>query len=556
MRRRTTRHDLSIIAAAVCLLCGAAAVRADGGALADNDIMMKALVEELTRSMEHLVLDDLPRPYFIQYAAEERLTFTMQASYGGLVQSNRQHLRAATSRVRVGSYELDNTNIGRGFGGRALLPLDDDLTALRHAIWTMTDGDYKQAVEFLTRKTAYLEQKNIEDRPDDFTKAEAVKAIEPSAEIAFDEKAWKAKLESLSARFKDHPAIQDADVSFFAGAANGWIVNSEGTRLRTGDAGAYVRINARIQADDGMELGDGIAYLALSVDTLPSADKMLTDIDELCRNLIALSKAPVLDHYTGPILFEPAAAAATVASVLSDELCARPTPLGAGAWTDSGLENRIGQRILPRSFNVYDDPKEETYEGTVLAGSYTFDDEGVAPQRVSLVEKGILKAMLAGRAPTKKVTGTNGHSRGPGFTDPEANIGCLFVEDAAGLSNDELKAELVQAAADEGLEFALRVASVQDGGYGELGDPIRAYKVYVADGREELIRGLTFESIETRSLKRILAGGTTRKVYNSLSGVTKSVISPALLFEELELNKTEEEFDKLPILASPFTRKP
>jgi hypothetical protein len=32
------------------------------------------------------------------------------------------------------------------------------------------------------------------------------------------------------------------------------------------------------------------------------------------------------------------------------------------------------------------------------------------------------------------------------------------------------------------------------------------------------------------------------------------VIAPAILFEELELTKIEEEFDKPPILSSPATR--
>ena len=87
-----------------------------------------------------------------------------------------------------------------------------------------------------------------------------------------------------------------------------------------------------------------------------------------------------------------------------------------------------------------------------------------------------------------------------------------------------------------------------------LGDPILAYKVYVEDGREELVRGLEFLPVETRALKHILAAGSERKVYNSTSGTSTSVISPAVLFEELELTKSEEELDKLPILKSPATR--
>ena len=142
-----------------------------------------------------------------------------------------------------------------------------------------------------------------------------------------------------------------------------------------------------------------------------------------------------------------------------------------------------------------------------------------------------------------------------GLGDAEARIGCLYISDNDGVTEDELKKELIQAARDEGLEFALRVESLAAGGFGSLGSPIYAYKVYVDDGREELIRGLEFLPVQTRILKRILAAGRERQVYNSMAPVISSIVSPAVLLEELELNKFEEEFDKLPILKQPAQRQ-
>ena len=82
------------------------------------------------------------------------------------------------------------------------------------------------------------------------------------------------------------------------------------------------------------------------------------------------------------------------------------------------------------------------------------------------------------------------------------------MTDKDGVSAAELKEELIEAARDEGLEFALRVETMESGGFGYLGDPIYAYKVYVDDGREELVRGLEFDGVETRVLKDILAATT------------------------------------------------
>ena len=522
-------------------------------ALPDDDVLIRAMVDELNRSMRDLVLQDLPRPYFIQYRAQDQIFFSMSAAWGGLLKSDHRRSRSFRSRIRVGSYELDNTNVGGG-GVGAALPLDDDYPALRHAIWRVSDLDYKQAVEVLTRKKAYLVDKNIDDRPDDLSPADPVHRIEPSAEIALDHRAWEANLTRLSARFKKHPHIQYSHVTLFAGAVNDFIVNSEGTRLRTADTGVLLRIEARLQAEEGMWLQDVLSYIAEQPDQLPPLDQITTDVDELCASLIELADAPIVEHYLGPVLFEPEAAGKAFAALLANGLCARPLPLGASGLRGDSLEKLLGRRILPRSFRVYDDPGPKWFEGTLLAGAYVYDDEAVPAARVTLVEKGILKNLLAGRAPTKKVTRSTGHGRSAGLGDARSTIGCLYACDDAAMSDEELKEELIQAARDEGIDFALRVASTSEGRPGTLGRPIRAYRVYVEDGREEPVRGLEFLPVPTRALKRLLAAGSSRQVYNAISGIPASIVSPAVIFEELELTRFEEESDKLPILKSPATR--
>ncbi len=534
---------------AVCDAIVAAKDEAEG-----SDVVMRAMVDELGRSAKELVLSDLPRPYFIQLNAQDRLMYIQSAAYGGLQRSNKSHNRTIGVRIRVGSYELDNTNYRRGYGQVGNLPLDDDYAALRHMIWLLLDQDYKQAVETLTQKLAYLKDKTVEDRPADFSAAPPVTVIEPKGTIDFDRKAWEDNLRLLSAQFKKHPRIHDSSVTLFAGEVTEWIVSTEGTRLRIGDSGIQVQVHAELQADDGMPLGDSKTYLGERVDQLPPIDRMLADIDEMCAKLVELAGAERLEQYTGPILFEPLASANVFEELLSDGLCARPVPLGSGA-DDNSLEKKIGLRILPRTFRVYDDPGPKSFEGKVLAGAYRFDNEAVAPKRVDLVEKGILKTLVAGRAPTKKIKDSTGHGRSSGFGDPRATTGCLYISADDGLPAEELKRELMQAARDEGLKHGLRVAAIEPGQMGALGDPIYAYRVDVDSGQEEPVRGLQFRPVETRSLKHIIAAGSERRAYNTVTGASASIIAPALLFEELELTKIEGEFEKLPILPSPATRK-
>jgi len=556
-RKRTSIANQMVMRLTCCLaaiLATGAGVRAQAPA-DKGDVVMRAMVEEVGRAMSGLALDGLPRPYVIQLWVRERQRVQLAASYGGLTKVDRQHTRMVESRVRVGSYELDNTNFRQPYGYGGALPLEDDCEALRQSIWLVLDQDYKRAVEFLAAKHAYMKAKNVEDRPDDFTQAEPVTAVEPRETFAFDEKEWVDKLKRISARFADHPQIQDAEVTFYAGGATQWLVNTEGTRLRTSDAGGLLEIEAELQAADGMLLHDERSYLGEKIDEIPSVEAILKDVDAMCAMLVAQAKGERLDQYTGPVLFEAKAAGSVFQSLLADRVAAAPLPLGA-QWQDPSLERKLGLRILPRSFDVYDDPRPERFGETLLAGAYDYDDEGVPATHVSIIEDGKLENLVAGRTPTRKVKGSTGHARNGGFGDPRATAACLYITDEDGVGADELREELIEAARDEGLEFALRVESMDDGGFMRLGDPVYAYKIYVEDGREEPVRGLQFGQTGDRALKRILAGGNDPRVHNALGQMSMSIIAPAVVFEELDLSKIDEEFDKLPILPAPGQRKP
>ena len=89
-----------------------------------------------------------------------------------------------------------------------------------------------------------------------------------------------------------------------------------------------------------------------------------------------------------------------------------------------------------------------------------------------------------------------------------------------------------------------------------VGDPVSVYKVYVADGREELVRGCESRSLDERNLRRILAAGNVFFVDNNAMSSTpsSSVIAPAILFEEMELSRIDRESEKRPIIEAPHVR--
>jgi TldD protein len=93
-----------------------------------------------------------------------------------------------------------------------------------------------------------------------------------------------------------------------------------------------------------------------------------------------------------------------------------------------------------------------------------------------------------------------------------------------------------------------------------------AYRVY-PNGREELVRGMRFRSLNARSLKDILAAGDDSNVFEFLNSLApfatigaanyiaeSCVIAPSVLLDDVEMHPLEEELPKLPIVPAPVMR--
>ncbi len=550
---------------------------ATGAAENAGDPLFRALEDELQRSMT-LRLEDLASPYFVQYAVDDTEVERITASYGALTLVMPTHNRTLYTHLHVGDMKLDNGNFVGGrsaFGrrGSSDLPLDNDYLALRQVIWKSTDGDYKSAVETLTQKRAYLKERSLPDRPPDFTAAPGATSIVERIELRFDRAKWEDYARRISAEFARHPHIDDSEVRVVAGVENRYLVNSEGTRVRFGAAEASVRISAEAQAMDGERLSDEIEFDARTADGLPPIETVVAEVAKLAERLSASTRAPILDDYTGPVLIDGAAAPQLFRQLLVRGLAGRPEPVGTqrrSAASSDNLETRLGKRVLPTSFRVYADPQIADFQGKALGGFYRIDDEGVPAQRADLVVAGKLQSMLMSRTPTKKFRHTNGHGRRGGSEAPRASASNVFIESAEAKTAAELKKALIKAADDEGLEYGIRIEGLsgrdtfdasarfrRPGAAPRLvGDPVRIYKVYVADGREELVRGCEFRGLDERALRHILAAGDQPIVDNRIitSAPSSAVIAPAVLLEEVELTRIERESERKPFLPSPQAR--
>jgi hypothetical protein len=512
-----------------------------------QDVLLRAMVDELERNQAQLKLEGLEAPYYLEYTVVDAVNSTVACRLGAVERKDISRVRPLITQVRVGSYDLDNTNFRGGgyYSGIGDIPIEDDYNAIRQAIWWATDRNYKQVVETFAQKLAFMKTKVIEDKPNDFSREAPVCHFEPRADIAVDMNAMEALTRELSNVFRKSPAVQRSRASARAIGGNRYYVNTEGTRLRTADLVYWLTVSATVQADDGMPLRDSFTVYGETMSEFPSPEALRQRCHEMVTRLVAVRDAPKLDAYTGPVLFESEAAASLFLSRFGDRFAGGQRGVGRRTPPDD-FSKKIGRRILPRSMQVVDDPTSKRINGRLVLGHYTYDDQGVASRPVTLVEKGRLQAQVMSRNPSRQFAQSTGHGR-----NRRAQVACLKVSDADGADPATLRQELIEACQDEGLEYGIRIARLGGGG---VSAPLEIYKVF-PDGREELVRGAEVGRFDLKAFKRLLAAGDEPHVLNETSGGGQTIVAPAMLFEELDLAKMDRDFDKPPILPTPLARQ-
>jgi len=520
-------------------------------AAAGGDALLEALLTELDRSKAQLKMDQVAAPYYIEYRVNDVDEYQAEAAFGAVRESQRVRYRVLRVVVRIGDYKQDSY-YNQGMGETNILPLDNDPIALRHQIWLATDEAYKAAGQALTEKQAALKQFSAETNPvDDFAKAPVVAAIEPTVTLQVDAAAWKKTLEDVTNLYRQYPDVQSVSASARFSAVNEYLVNSEGTVTRSGKKTYNVTLNSSAQAADGMRLTRNPFWMVAKAEELPTRDALLADARKTLDTLVALRQAPIVEEeYRGPVLFAPDAANDIVASLVGANVLGRKPQLGRPNRTVGAFATSFKTRVLPNFLSVVDDPTLRDFQGKSLVGTYEVDDDGVKAQPVTLVDDGTLINYLVGRQPIRDFPSSNGHGRAGAGTYPAPNLGVLLIKSKEAQSPEELKKRVIQMITDQGKPYGYRVETLGPGN-----SPRLLYRVY-PDGHEELVRGAVFSELDVRALRSdLIAVGNDPLVSNRSGGIATTVISPSLLFDELEVKRADTSKDKLPDYPPPPLEK-
>jgi predicted Zn-dependent protease len=277
--------------------------------------------------------------------------------------------------------------------------------------------------------------------------------------------------------------------------------------------------------------------------------------------LTALRAAPAIDPYTGPAILESDAAGVLFHEAVGHRL---EGDRQDGEGEGKTFRGQVGRQVLPTFLSIVDDPTVRALKGEPLNGFYEYDEEGVKGQRTVLVEKGVLRNYLLGRQPVEGFLQSNGHGRSQGTSKPVARMANLIVESTKQLDDGELKKQLIAEAKRQGKPYGLIIRDITGGntntssyGYQAFkGVPRMVFRVDVKTGEETLVRGVEIVGTPLSAVNRIMATGRKQGVFNGFCGaesgnVPVSTVAPAMLLQEIELQRAEEGKDRPPLLPSP-----
>ena len=519
---------------------------------AKGDVLLESLLTELDRSKAQLKMDQVQAPYYIEYRVNDVDDFRADSAFGATRESNRSHVRVLRVVVRIGDYKQDSY-YNQGVGSATILPLDNDPIALRRQIWLLTDEAYKSAADAYAEKLSALKQFAAETTPvDDFSKVPVVSSVSETVALKIDEKTWNETLNQMTSLYRQYPDIQTVNAEAHFAVVNEYFVNSEGTIVRQGRTTATVTLGSATQAADGMRLGRSPFWTEAQPEELPTREALLQETRKTLDTLKALREAPIVEEsYRGPVLFAPDAANDIVAGLVGSNVIGRKPQLGRPNRTTGAFATSYKTRVLPKFITVVDDPTQGTFAGRKLVGSYGVDSEGVKAQPVTLVEQGVLQNYLVGRQPLRDFPDSNGHARATPGGLPVPSLGVLMVKSSEAESPQALNEKLRQMAAAADKPYGYRVDTLGPGNAPRL-----LYRVYVKDGHEELVRGAMFNELDVRALRNDLSAvGNDPLVSNRATGTPQTIISPSLLFDELEVKRADTSKDKLPEYPAPALKK-
>lgn len=232
-------------------------------------------------------------------------------------------------------------------------------------------------------------------------------------------------------------------VEISKGCSTNLLVNTTGLSAETTETGFSLYISVNFVEDNGglLDIGDSDSSYDLNIDR----EVMYEKIEWRFKN--AMKKA-TLDTGNYPVIFTPE----TMGNLLSPiKIAANSKNLYKGI---SVLGDKVGQQIANENFSITDDA---LYKDGL--GSYAYDDEGIIPKKLPIIENGIFKNFVYDLTYAQRLNAeSNGHAARGIVSLPEPSFSNLILS-----TGDATLDELIKS-----VDRGLIVYSVLGGGMSNL----------------------------------------------------------------------------------------
>ena len=259
-------------------------------------------------------------------------------------------------------------------------------------------------------------------------------------------------------------------------------------------------------------------------------------MEVLAQRTIALSKAPMAEAYSGPVILSGNASAVFFHEVFGHRLERK----------DSEFASMKGQQVLPSDFSITCNPQQQYSGETPLTGYYQYDDEGSMGKKVECVIDGKMANMLTCLS---QQAATNGHGRSAFGSEAAPRQSNLMVETSHPYTETELRMMLISELKRQNKDYGYYIKTVSNGwttlrGSAKVASsfnvfPMETYRVY-ADGRaDELVRGVSLIGTPLSAFSNIRAAGGDVEVFNGRCGsgsgwIPVSSRSPMIYVSQIE----------------------
>ncbi|NLO69556.1 MAG: hypothetical protein GX102_01110 [Porphyromonadaceae bacterium] len=423
----------------------------------ENDVVLKAMKTEVERSKSELKKDSLALPFYISLLVNEvNLEYSYSTSFGKENEEllNNRIFRQGSPLILVGNYH--RTQNFRGASNSFLIPLGNDETAIRTAIWMNLDETYKSAAKNYVDKMAWLKQEKQTEEEialNDFEKRKATTLFEDELNENYNfEPIKKTSLrigKLLTDKVKEENlVVENVRTGFRFKTELNRYYDTEGSMFKYPMRSGAFNITLSGVNNEGEDISSFRSLRMNELAKFPTTDELEKAVSEVVaeyKSKFTVEKSD--DPYMGPVLLVDGQVENIARQIVNNLYTSPKTRYSNG----NHYQNLPGVRVISKQLSLkIDYGKAAQHQKGVKRDLAPIDHQAVIPpDSLILIENGILKNMLTSRQPVKHFLQSNGNAKDRGQVE-----GVITFTGNEKYTFPEIKKMLIDEAKLQGLEYA------------------------------------------------------------------------------------------------------